>query len=356
VRNMPRKLVFHSALIMSGFLIGLLTSESVLSQVSFYQGKTISMVLASDAGGAADLRVKAFIGVLRKHIPGNPSIVMQYVPGGGGRKAANHVFGSARPDGLTIGAMLGGLVSSAVLGETGVLYDLDRFIYLGSPDSATQYVFFTRSNGDLNSVEKLRTAHGVRIGSQNVGSWSHTIGRTFAYLTDMKEPKFVTGYSGPELDVALARGEVDGRANTADTVVRRNQEWIEKKEMTFHAILEIPKGNKHPGFPGVAQFESFAANEKDQKLVAMLTRFRQTGLPYVLPPGTPKDRVQVLQEATRKTFEDPEFSKEYRKLAGEEPTPLTADGLEKAIKALPREPQIIDLFKQLSGTGALPAR
>ena len=130
------------------------------------------MVLASDAGGAADLRVKAFIGVLRKHIPGNPSIVMQYMPGGGGRKAANHVFGSARPDGLTIGAMLGGLVYSAIIGETGVLYDLDRFIYLGSPDSATQYVFFTRADGDLNTVEKLRTAHGVRIGSQNAGSWS----------------------------------------------------------------------------------------------------------------------------------------------------------------------------------------
>jgi hypothetical protein len=172
----------------------------------------------------------------------------------------------------------------------------------------------------------------------------------------MKEPKFVTGYSGPELDIALTRGEVDGRANTADTVVRRNQEWIEKKQVNFHAILEIPKGNKHPGFPGIAQFESFAASEKDQKLLAMLTRFRQTGLPYVLPPGTPKDRVQILQEATRKTFEDQEFLKEYRKLAGEEPTPLTADGLEKAIKTLPRDPEIIGLFKQLSGTGALPAR
>ena len=104
------------------------------------------------------------------------------------------------------------------------------------------------------------------------------------------------------------------------------------------------------------QFETFAANEKESKVGGDAYRFRQTGLPYVLPPGTPKDRVQVLQEATRKTFEDPEFLREYRKLAGEEPTPLTADGLEKAIKALPREPQIIDLFKQLSGTGALPAR
>jgi tripartite-type tricarboxylate transporter receptor subunit TctC len=339
-----------------GLLTNFLTPDRGLSQSSFYQGKTISMVLASDAGGAADMRVKAFVAVLRKHIPGNPSILVQYMPGGGGRKAANHVFASARPDGLTIGAMLGGLVYSAVVGETGVLYDLDKFIYLGSPDSATQYVFFTRTDGELKTVEKLRSAQGVRIGSQNVGSWSHTIGRAFAYLVGMKEPKFVTGYSGPELDIALARGEVDGRANTADTVVRRNQEWIEKKLVNFHAILEIPKGNKHPSFSAVAQLESFAGSEKDHKLLAMLTRFRQTGLPYVLPPGTPKDRVQILQEAARKTFEDREFFKEYRKLAGEEPTPLTADGLEKAIKTLPREPEIIDLFKQLSGTGALPAR
>lgn len=356
MRNTTRCFGFYFTVIFFGLFSHLLTPGHALSQSPFYQGKTISMIFASDAGGTADMRVKAFVAVFRKHIPGNPTVVIEYMPGGGGRKAANHVFRSARPDGLIIGAMLGGLVSSTVLGETGVLYDLDKFIYLGSPDSAAQYVFFTRKDAGFSNVEKLRSALGVRVGAQNVGSWSYTLGRAFAYLVGMREPKFVTGYSGPELDLALARGEVDSRANTADTVVRRNHEWIEKGFVNFHAILEIPRGNKHPRFAGVPELESFAKAGKDQRLLAMLSRFRETGLPYVLPPGTPRDRVQILQEATRKTFEDPEFYKEYQKLAGEDPTPLTAEGLEKAIKTLPREPDTIDLFKQLSGTAALPAR
>ncbi|MBI4524314.1 MAG: hypothetical protein HY695_10945 [Deltaproteobacteria bacterium] len=347
---------FYSIVTIFCLVSHLLTPGHALSQSPFYKGKTISMILAFDPGGTADMRVKAFVAVFRKHIPGNPSVLLEYMPGGGGRKAANHVFRSVPPDGLTIGAMLGGLAYSAVLGETGVLYDLDRFVYLGSPDSATQYVLFTRRDAGLDNVEKLRSAHGVRIGGQNVGSWSYTLGRAFAYLVGMKEPRFVTGYSGPELDLAIVRGEVDGRANTADTVVRRNRDWIEKGSVNFHAILEIPRGNKHPTFAGVPELGSFAQTGKDHKLLAMLTRFRQTGLPYVLPPGTPKDRVQILQEATRKTFEEPEFRKEYRRLAGEDPTPLSADGLEKAIKTLPREPEMIDLFKQLSGVAALPAR
>ena len=325
-------------------------------QTPFYEGKTIKIIYGSNPGGTGDMRVRAVVAVFRRHIPGNPTVVVEYMAGGGGRKAANHIYTAARPDGLTIGAMLGGLVGSAILGETGVLYNLDRFIYLGSSDSATQYVFATRKDAGLDSLEKLRSIPGIRLGAQSVGHSVYIMGRAFAYLIGMREPKFVTGYSGPEIDLALLRGEVDGRGKIADTIVRRKLDWIEKGLVRFHAIVEIPIGNKHPRFTDLPELESFAKTAREKKLLALLRGFRMTGLPYILPPGTAKEPVQILREAMRKTFQDPEFYAEYKKLAGEEPTPLMPEMLENAIKDLPREPDIIELFKKLSGADPLPRR
>ena len=88
-----------------------------LAQAPFYQGKTVTIVQGRDAGGTGDMRVRALMPFLQKHIPGNPTIVNEYMPGGGSRKAANHVYKSVRPDGLTIGNLGLGMVSSALLGE-----------------------------------------------------------------------------------------------------------------------------------------------------------------------------------------------------------------------------------------------
>jgi len=126
------------ALFLSGY------TGRALSQSDFYAGKTILMVIATDPGGSGDLRTKAILPVLRKHIPGHPPIVVQYMPGAGGQKAANHVFKAVRSDGLTIGAMLTGMVQGAVLGESGVLYDLDKMIYLGSHARYAPYAFLSR--------------------------------------------------------------------------------------------------------------------------------------------------------------------------------------------------------------------
>jgi len=118
-------------------LIGsLLMAVSTHAQAVYYQGKTITIVQGRDPGGTGDMRVRAMLPYLKKHIPGNPSIVVEYMPGGGSRKAANHVYQSAAADGLMIGNLSSGMVSAAVLGVKGVLYDLDKFFYLGSPFSS----------------------------------------------------------------------------------------------------------------------------------------------------------------------------------------------------------------------------
>ncbi|MBI2365193.1 MAG: hypothetical protein HYV01_09350 [Deltaproteobacteria bacterium] len=348
----------HSKVSAKVFMIALLAffvaaPQTALPQTPFYQGKTITIVQGRDPGGTGDIRVKAVLLFLQKYIPGNPTIVSEYMPGGGSRKAANHIFKTAQPDGLTIGNLSSGMVAVAVLGEKGVLYDLDKFFYLGSPFSSHQSIFVTRKDAGLSSIEKLRAASEIRIGGQSVCFSTYIEGRLFAYFLGLKEPRFVTG---AELDPALMRGEIDARATSADTVFRRNPEWLEKDLVDFHAIIEVPKGDQHPRFGHLPEIESFARSEKDRKLVTMQRAFRVTGQPFVLPPGTPKDRVEILQEAFRKTYRDPEFHKAYKKLAADDATPLMPEAHEKVIREIPRDPEIIEIFKKIVGAGPLPPR
>ena len=279
------------------------------------------------------------------------------MPGGGGRKAANHVYRSARPDGLTIGNPGVGTVLSAVLGETGVLYDLDKFFYLGSPYSTYHPIFVSRKQAGLSSIEKLRAATGVRVGAQSVGFSVYNEARLFAYIIGLKEPKFVTGYAGPEIDHALIRGEVDARSSSADTVLQRNREWLEAGLVDFHAILEIPKGYKHPQFKQLAELESFARSDRERKLVILGRAFRIAGTPIVLPPGSTSRNVWRF---SRRPFARPikilEFFREYKKLTGDEASPLLPENHERAIKEIPRDPEVIELFKKLAGAEPLPPR
>src|ERR1044071_8035134 len=127
-------------------------TSTALAQQPFYEGKNVLLLSGTDAGGAGDLRTRAVIPVLKKHIPGRPNIVVQYMPGAGGRKGAG-----------------------------------------------------------FNSRETLTAARGVRIGAPAVGHSLYTVARLFAYMLDMKEPRLVTGYTPREIDLALERDEIDAR-------------------------------------------------------------------------------------------------------------------------------------------------
>ncbi|HEY1235782.1 MAG TPA: hypothetical protein VGH22_20550 [Candidatus Binatia bacterium] len=323
------------------------------SQTPFYQGKTITIIHGRAPGGSGDLRVRAVIPFLQKYIPGNPSFVHEYMDGGGGRKAANFVFSQARSDGLNVGNVGGGVVANAILGEQGVQYDLDKMPFIGSPYSSTHYMFVTRRDVGLKSMDKLRAYSGLRIGAQSVGHTNYTLGRIFAAVLGLKDTKYVTGYSIPERDVALMRGEIDAITNS-DDFYARNPEWVQKELVDFHIVMEIPKGEKHPQFSKLPEIDTFAKNERTRKLLSMFRLFRLSGSPFILPPATPRDRADIIKEGLRKAFKDPDFVKEYKKVVGEEPTPLLPDENERAIRELPRDPEIVELFKKFAGAGALP--
>jgi tripartite-type tricarboxylate transporter receptor subunit TctC len=324
------------------------------SQAPYYQGKTVTVINGNEPGGTGDMRMRAMLPYLKKYIPGEPTVLAEFMPGGGGRKLANHIYRAARPDGLTIGFPPGSFITYAVMGEKGVEYDIGKLPFLGSPESTTHYVFLTRKEAGIGNIDKLRSTPNLRIGAQSIGHSIYIVGRLFAYILRLKDPKFVVGYSGPGVDVALRGGEVDARANIADTILKRNPEFIEKALVDFHAILEIPKGDKHPQFAQLPELETIVKSDRDRKIVDLYRALRVVGSPYILPPGTPRDRVEILRGAFTKALNDPDFRKDFKKLVGDDPSPLAAEEIERAIHGLPREPSTIELFKQVTGGGPLP--
>jgi len=350
-------------LIRSVFVLSLVflwfTPAPLLGQSTpYFQGKTILLIQGREPGGTGALRAQAAIPFLKKYLPGEPIIVTQFMPGGGGRKASNYVYRNAKPDGLTIGNVGSGLIANAVLGATGVEYDIDKIIYLGAANSTAQYVFGSLAKLGLDSLEKLRARPGIRVGAQTVGHDIYINGRLFSWILGLKDPKFVTGYSGPEIDLAMDRGEIDARANIPDTLLQRSGGQLEKRLMNYHAIIQIPKEDRHPhpAFSKLPELESFAKSAAERRIMRMFRTFRLVGSPYILPPGTPPEAVRLWREAMRKTFSDPLFLKEFKKLSGDDATPLLPEAQEKAIKDIPRDPEIVALFNKIAGSEPLPPR
>jgi tripartite-type tricarboxylate transporter receptor subunit TctC len=207
-----------------------------------------------------------------------------------------------------MGVMLSRFCTGGRARLSGVLYDIDKVQYLGSP-SGEPYIFVSRKEARLDSIEKLRSASGVRIGAQSVGHNLYNIGRILAYVLGMKEPKFVTGFAqGDEVNLAMMQGELDARWTIQATLVRQAPDWIEKKLVDFHIVNRGSQGRRPSSvFAQLPDIERFVRS--DQAAARHAKGICQRGNSFLFPPGTPADKVKILRDAMRKTFADPEFKR-----------------------------------------------
>lgn len=333
-----------------GFFFSLVTAGSAAEQAPYYAGKTITIVRGGGPGGSGEFQSRALMPYLRKYIPGNPTITMEFMNGASGRKAANYFY-TAKPDGLKI-AYAGAMIPGPILGLPGSNYDIDKFIYIGSTETGNPYVFFTHKTANFDSLDKVRRTPGLRIGAHSVSHSVYVTARMFAYFLSFKDPKFVVGFNDPEMDVALHNGELDGRTSSnVDGVLKDLGNRVH-----FHATLSNPKGRIDPRLPGLADLDTFLKNDKERKVIDLLRAFQVPRWPHHLSPGTPPELVKILREAMEKTFKDSGFQDDFKKLMGREPTPLTGEEVEKAIKELPRDHEVIALYKMLAESGPLPLR
>ena len=176
---------------------------------------------------------------MRNYIPGNPTIVLEHRAAW--LASGQDVYQVAKPDGLTIGALSGRIVALHVLGATGVMYDIDNFMYLGVSESTSHQILYTRKELAWTNPEKLRAAFGHQ--DRRPGDRGHPLycWAAVCLFLGFKEPKFIVGYTTPEIEVALLRGELDGRANNVAQLLHRNPDWVEKSVMDIQPCWRFRK-------------------------------------------------------------------------------------------------------------------
>jgi tripartite-type tricarboxylate transporter receptor subunit TctC len=323
----------------------LLQFSSALAQSNFYEGKTVRFVVGFPAGGGYDAYTRAIARHMGKHIPGNPTMVVDNMPGAGSMISANHTFKVARPDGLTIGHFIGGLFLQQLLGKPGIEFDSLKFEYVGVPGQDNFVIGVHKSTG-ITDVEKwLASKQVVKFGGVASGSGSDDIPNVLKATIGLPL-QLVSGYKGTaDVRLAFNSGEVAGISNSWESTKSTWRKEIESGDIQI--VLQATL-KPHPEFPKLPMALNLAQSDEAKRLISTVARVHgATVRPYVLPPGTPKDRVQILRKAFMDSMKDPEFLAEAKK-ASLDINPDDGAALEQNVKEIFKlEPALIAKLKDI---------
>ena len=329
--------------ILAVFLVG----PNVWAQESFYKGKTIRFVVATTAGGGFDAYTRTLARYLGKYIPGNPSIVVENMPGAGHLIGANHMYKVAKPDGLTIGHFQGGLFLHQLLGRPGIEFDARKFEFIGAPVTDNRACAFTKTSG-ITSVEKWQESKGpVKLGGIGGGA-PDDIARMLAVTTSLPI-QLVAGYKGTsEIRLAAESGELAGGCWTWDSIRATWSKAIDSG--TAVVVLQI-LAKPHPELPNVPLAINLAKSEEARQLIQVgIQEPAEYYRPYVLPPGTPKERLQILRKAFQDALKDSDLLADAKK-ARLDIEPVPGEEMEKMVAALFKlDPRMIAKLKDILGT------
>lgn len=311
--------------------IFLALTSSVRAAAPYYEGKTIRIIVGFSAGGGFDTYSRLIARHMSKHIPGNPSVIVENMTGAASLVAANHVYNVAKPDGLTILNFHGNQVINQIIGKPGIEFDARKFEYIGIPTRDNVACAFAKSSG-VTSFDALRNAKTpVKLGGVAPGDTTYNTAKLLQAA--LKLPiQLVAGYKGTaEIKLAAEAGEVAGGCWQWESIKSIWRQGLDSGNV-FIALQVNAK--PHPELPKVPNAIDYAANENAKLLLkygghdpAMITR------PYALGPGTPKDRVQTLRKAFVETLKDPELLADAKK-SRLDIDPLTGEETEKIVAQL----------------------
>lgn len=292
--------------------LGFANSGRAANVDDFYKGKNIRIVVGFSAGGGFDTYARALARHMSKHIPGNPGIVVENMTGAGSLIAANHVYKVAKPDGLTIGHFIGGFFLGQVLGQQGIEFDARKFEFIGAPVSDHVVCALTKASG-ITSVEKwMASKTPVKMGGLAPGT-STPDNATRILKAALGLPiQLVTGYKGTA-DVRLAAdgGELAGGCWGWDSI---SVTWRKALDSGDVAVILQANRKNHPDLPNVPQAINLAKSDEARKMIDVgIHGDSDIVRTYTLPPGTPKDRLQILRKAFEATLRDAEFAADAKK-------------------------------------------
>ncbi|HEY7714571.1 MAG TPA: tripartite tricarboxylate transporter substrate-binding protein [Candidatus Binatia bacterium] len=323
-----------------------LIAASASAQDGFYQGKTVRIIVGASAGGGYDTYSRTIARHIGKHIAGNPTFVVENMPGAGFLISANYMYKVAKPDGLTIGHFIGGLFLQQLLGKPGIEFDGAKFGYVGVPTQDNYVIGVSKKNTGVSSMDQwLKSKTVVKLGGVGAGSATDDIPKVLMATIGLPA-QLVSGYKGTA-DVRLAynNGEVQGVCNAWQSF---SATWPNELKSGDLAMVLQTTAKSHPELSNVPLAISYAKTDEAKNLIrALVHSVGPAARPYVLPPGTPKDRIMTLRKAFMDTMKDPEFLADAKK-AKLDITPLDGAELERNVKdVFTLDPKLIPRAKEI---------
>jgi tripartite-type tricarboxylate transporter receptor subunit TctC len=305
--------VFRSAAVLATYAVLLVPGSPTQAQsvADFYAGKTVLIYVGFAPGGGYDLYARTLARHMQRYIPGNPSLVVQNMPGAGSMRSANFIYNVAPKDGTAVATFARGIPIDPVMGQAaGVEFEAVKFNWIGSIATEVGICAFMASS-NLRTWKDMQTKPSV-IGTSGAGSDSHVMPTVLRNM--FKLPfKIVAGYSGGGADMVLAmeRKEIDGRCGWSWTsLLSQHKRLYDQRQIDIVVQLALEKHDDLPNVPLVLEY----ANDPRQKAALRLILSRQhIARPFTLPPGVPEDRVAALRAAFDATMKDKDFIAESQK-------------------------------------------
>ena len=307
-----------------------------LAAAPYYEGKVIRITVGTTPGGGYDAWARIVARHWGNHIPGKPTIVVENIPGAGGLIQIKNLYSATKPDGLTIGHILGGFILGQFLGEPGYDFDGEKFNFIGASYKDNVVLVLSKKSG-ITSAEKLRASPvPVKVGGLSKGNSSEGALRMAKYIGFPLQ--IVSGYKGTtEIRIAMESGEVAGGPPGWDSA---KTSWLKPdSDEVFVALQFVPKPIKE--LPKVPRLIEFAKTDEQKKVVEVgVHAVNDFARPFVAPPGVPRERVAMLRKAFDDMVRDPAFLADAAKMKVTV-DPATGDELAAEIAAVAKADKAI---------------
>jgi tripartite-type tricarboxylate transporter receptor subunit TctC len=313
----------------AAILAAALGQGTAKAQTPFYQGKTITMVVGYTPGGLYDTTTRMVARHIPKHLAGNPTVIVQNMPGAGGIKALMHIYSVAPKDGTVFGMVKRSYATDPLFETDAPEYDPNKVQPIGSTSSETSVVATWHTS-------KVKTFEDVFKTEMTVGATSSTDGTVrYAQLVRRITPaklKIVSGYpGGNDVTLAVERGEVDSKFGWSwGSVKSRAKDWLDQKKINIILQMGLKKADDLPNVPFIMDYAKTDVDRQALELVFAPTAF---AWPIVAGPGVPAERIAELRKAFDATMKDPEFLADAKKL-DIEIEPIGGEEMQKVVARL----------------------
>ena len=309
----------------------------------FYKGKQITLIVSYGPGGGYDVYARVLARYMPKYIPGNPSIVIQNMPGAGSLRGANYIYNAAPKDGTAFGTFARNIPLIGLLQKTNqnVQFDPMKFTWLGSSASFADdaYLLMVRRDATVKSVEDARKPGGppIVLGTTAEGVSSDTMGVVLREMLGFNI-KQVPGYTdGAALNLAFERGEIEARNVGYSSIKPNKPDWV-KPGGLGNILAVFGRATRHADFPNAPTGRELARNPSDRNLIEILEIPYSLSRPFAAPPGVPEDRAKALQKAFMEAHKDPGYLEEAKK-ANFEVSPIDGAEVLRLIKQIADTPE-----------------